>query len=224
VSLPDKPEPTVRDRARTAGNAAVAAIPFVGGPAGILLDAVIRPGYEKRLDAWLEQLGAVVQDLESRTSNLDISALGDNELFVTAVIDASRIALTTSLEAKILMLKAALVNIAEGQMTDDFLALRYLHFVEELAPEHFRMLSYGAHPGAWHPQGMVSDAATPRALIDTGQLNIDPEIVDVLLADLAARGLIDTTKLFVVVDGDGALGPFTTRVGAQLVDFVKVFE
>lgn len=223
MNLPEKPRPTAKDHARTAGNAVIAAVPFVGGSAGVLINAVVRPGYERRLDSWLEQLGVVVADLQGRVVDFDPASLSENELFVSAVIDASRIALGTGLEDKIAMLKAALINIAIGETNDEFLALRYLHFIEELAPEHFRLLAYGSQPRLWHSND-ATDPATPRALIDLSEANIDREIVDVLLADLAARGLIETASLSVVADGESALDPFTTKIGAELVRFVQVFE
>lgn len=224
MSLAPKPEATIRDYARTIGDATVQAIPFVGGSVGVLLDTVLRPHYQKRLDAWLLDLGDVVRDLENRTEGFDVTALGQNELFVTAVIEASRIALGSHLETKVQLLKSALLNVAEGNLSDDFLALRYMRFIEELAPEHFRLLAYAVTPSSWHPNGVQTDAATPRALIDVSTVGLDYGIVDVLLADLTARGLVDVATISGVREGGSALVPFATAVGAELVRFVTVFE
>lgn len=219
--LPDRPTPTVRDRARTVGDATVAAVPVVGGPALVLIEGVLRPSYQKRLDAWMERLGEVVKELQQRVGGLDEANLAQNDVFVTAVTQATQIALGTGLNAKLDMLKAALLSVATGSMSDDFLATRYLRFVEELAPRHVTLLSYATDPPAWHPTWRSTDAATPRSLIDSAGLSLEPGLVDLLLADLAARSLVTLDDLGTVARGQMALRPFSTELGAEFVSFIR---
>lgn len=216
------PERTARDHARTAGDAVVAGVPFVGGSLGVLLGEVVRPSYQKRVDAWLVELGEVVERLESDSDNFEWKSLEDNELFVSAVVHATEIALGTALEDKIEMLKSGLANIATGEMSDDFLAMRFLTFVEELTPEHFYVLAYSVDPAPSNSSWGPEDKATPRSLIDLSDLEVKPSIVDLIIADLASRSLIDTSTLSKTAAGDDALTSFATSLGRQLIKFVEV--
>lgn len=218
--LPVKPQRAFRDHARTVGNAAIAGIPVVGGSALALIDGILRPSYQKRLDAWLEQLGDVARELEVTPGFLDEVAVKENELFVSAVATATQIALGTHLEAKLGMLKRALVRVATDDATDDFLVMRYLAFVEELAPEHVSLLSYATDPSLWHKGWAESDAATPRALIDRAGLPVDANLIELLLADLLTRRLVRCDDLHTTALGEMATRPFSTRLGQGFVHFV----
>jgi hypothetical protein len=224
-ALPDKPRPEVRDHIRTVGDAMVAAIPVAGGPAQILIEGLLRPSYSKRLDEWLNTVADVIRALERRVGDIDSHPLEEDELFVSAVMRATQIALGTHLEAKIELLKCALISIATREVQDDFIALRCLSFVDELAPEHFVLLQYCANPAEWlDPTGTQKGrACTPRSLIGSAPLPLDDSLVDLLLFDLSSRRLIEVGGLGTAVLGNAASEPFTTELGELLLGFVSAF-
>jgi len=221
-TIDQRPQAGARDRVRLAVDVGIAAVPIVGGPVQLLASKVIQPHLQKRHDEWLDRLATVVAGIEQQLGELDLERIAENDLFVSAVIESTKIAYGTHLEAKLEMLQAVLLNIATTPKSDDFLALRFLGFVDELAPEHFSLLAYAVAPMAWHPDWSDSDVASGRALIDEANLDLASEVVDVVVADLAARSLIDAASLPGTTSGSDALAPFATDLGRELIEFVKV--
>src|SRR4051794_13293622 len=146
-SVGQYPQPKLPDKVQQVAKAAVAAIPLVGGSAAELLDLVITPAVQKHQAIWLNELADVVDTLRDR--GVDVAALADDEGFATAVLHASRIALGTHLEGKIRRLKSCLVTMALAPERDDFIAMRFIGFVDELSDEHFVVITYARDPIAW---------------------------------------------------------------------------
>lgn len=214
-----RPGRSVRDWGRTAVDASVAAIPVAGGPALVLLQAVVKPKYDKRVDAWLDRLGEVINDLSRRIESEELLAemFGD-DLFIDAVTRATQIALGTGLESKISMLQAALTNVGAGEFDDDLVAMRFLDLIAELAPEHFLLLKFAASPSC--AQDDLAGARTPRSMLHNAGLGVDDRMMDLLIFDLQVRGLIAASKLDVTAVGDDLMVPFATDLGSELIDFV----
>jgi hypothetical protein len=222
MGLSEKPVPALRDHARAVGDAAVSAVPVVGGAAAVLIDHVLRPSYEKRLDRWLGELDGIVRDLEARMADGDATSLVDDDTFVDAVTRATQIALGTSIEGKLTMLRTALLSVALEPPASDFVAMRFLDLVDELGLEHFALLRYSRDPSALGAPPTI--ASTPRAAIDRAGLPFRPNLTDLLLRDLASRGLIDPCALSETALGAGAQAAFITDLGEELLDFVRAFE
>ena len=140
---PGFPTGTATDLAYAAAAAGVSAVPVVGGPAVELVQAVFGPPLAKRQQRWFEELADAVRILQGHDVPLDSAE------FVTAVTQASRIALGTHLDEKIAMLKAAIIHAAFPDRPTDIITARFLRFVDELDPEHFVLLAY-LHDPAGH--------------------------------------------------------------------------
>lgn len=218
--IPAKPKRTIRDEARWVSDMAIAGLPRVGGPLRIFLNRVLQPNIDKRTEAWLEQLAHYVQELIDQVGDLDESKLAENDLFVSGVIQASGIAQGTAQVDKIRMLHSAVMNIACGQYSDDFLTHRFLSFIEELTPEHFAVLSYSTKPRAWHPNRDSREHATPLGLLDQARFDFDRNLIPLLLADLAAKSLVNLDVMEIVANGDQLMQPFSTNLGLELIKFV----
>ena len=144
------PEPGLRDHARAGLDAAVASVPGVDGPLQVLVDAVIAPSIDKRRDAWFRQLGQLLRELAEKVDGFSPEALADDELFVTGLITASRVAMGTHLDEKLELLKNCLANMAvRVHDSDEFIDMLFFRFVDELTPEHFVVLRYQADPPGW---------------------------------------------------------------------------
>src|SRR5438067_13896111 len=50
------PDASLRDRVRTGIDTGIAALPYVGGPLEVLVEAVLVPSITKRREAWLRKL------------------------------------------------------------------------------------------------------------------------------------------------------------------------
>jgi hypothetical protein len=218
------PERKGRDHLRQAADAGVTAIPFVGGAVQILLDDVIAPSLDKRREAWFGKLGEVVDALSQRSERLDPARLANDEEFVSAVMQASRIAMGTHREEKLNMLRDALINLATSS-PGDLLTSRFLRFVEELSPEHFLVLAYAADPAAWYDQkGMPRGShymGSPSTLMEHAGLPVSGQVLQLVLSDLDRVGLARIASLSTTMTEQGMWQTFATDLGHQLIDFVR---
>ncbi len=222
--IPPLPRPEAKDLARQLGKAAVAGVPVAGGPGAELYDLVVPSSFNRRRDGWYEHLADVVNELTKRGVNIE--DLVDDEEFVTAMIQASRIALGTHIEQKLELLKNAVVNMALPERPPDFLAARYLSWVDELSPEHFVVLTYAADPEAWFAgkDQTFPDIymGAPISIFRQAGVGVDGDVLDVVLRDLGDRALANTGSLGTTMTGQGARQAWATDLGRQLIDFVRL--
>lgn len=138
-SLGPPPTTTGRDKFVEVARAAAGEVPVLGSVAEVLVQ-IFGTGYERRHEAWTRQLWSLMVDLERRS--LDLSDLAERPGFVSAVHEASRIALGEHLGEKLEMLQAVLLSHAVGgdDRSADIAALRYLRLVDLLEPEHVEVL------------------------------------------------------------------------------------
>ena len=219
------PEATFRDYARTGVDAGIAAIPVIGGSLQTLADVVIAPSLTKRRDAWLRKLHELMAELQEKVDYFDPSSLVNDEVFVTAVADASRIAMGTHLEQKLELLKNCLAHLAVDDERNDFLDLQLFRFVDDLTPEHFVMLKYLSSPGAWYDaKGLERPNlanGSRRHLMTSAGLPVTGASLEIVLRDLGDSGLANTGSLDTMITADGVWQSVTTELGRELLDFVS---
>jgi hypothetical protein len=219
------PGPSLRDHARTGFDAAIVSIPGIGGSLQVLIEAVLTPSLTKRRDRWLRKLEELMKELQAKVDGFEPAKLAGDEAFVTAVVDASRIAMGTHLEEKLNLLKNALARMAVSEVRDDFLDLQLFRFVDELSPEHFVVLQYLDNPGAWFDAKNISRPnlaiGSPDNLVghlmDHAGLPVKGAGLEITLRDLSARGLAKIED----VDPTTSWRSTTTDLGRQLLSFVN---
>lgn len=89
------PEPEKGDVPGAIVRAGLAAIPIVGGSINEMLSLILAPSVERRRGEWLKDLANVVEELEKQVVGFDPKNLSGNEAFVSASIQATRVALST---------------------------------------------------------------------------------------------------------------------------------
>ncbi|WP_419933179.1 hypothetical protein [Candidatus Poriferisodalis sp.] len=217
------PSPRIRDHARAGVQAAVSALPL-GGTVNQLFDAVMSPSIERRQTRWFKQLAEIVEELKDKVDDFDLEQLADNEVFVTAVLDASRIAVTTHREEKLALLRSVLLRLATESASDEFLALQMLRFVDELEPEHFMVLKYCADPSGWYDTNGIDRshrAAGPlRSVMNGAGLPVTGAGLEIVRSDLSELGLVNLDGFNVTVFGDSMWRPLATELGMSLLEFV----
>jgi hypothetical protein len=224
---PLEPYPTknLADYARTGAEAAVAAIPIVGGPLEVLVDAVLTPSLDRRRERWMHKLAELVERLSERVEGFDVASLAGDEAFVSAVIDASRIAVTTHLDDKLEMLRNCLEHMALEDPRDDFLDAQFLRFVDEMEPEHFVVLQYLTNPRAWFDTKGISAPdlyqGSPMFIMGAARLPVGGGVLEIVLRNLSDRGLANTQSLQTMMTAQGAWQPLATSLGERLLDFVS---
>ncbi len=216
------PQPELRDRVRTGADFGIALIPGVGGALQVLVDAVMMPSLAKRRDVWLGKVGELLVELDEKCTGFDPAQLAGDEVFVTAISDASRIAMGTHLEEKLDLLKNCLAHLVLAQDRDDFMILQMFRFVELLSPEHILILQYLSNPKAWFDgKGIVRPLPSVESLALThADLPVSGDALSIVLRDLSSRGLI----LADITESDIGHEPWrnwSTDLGDTLLQFVR---
>ena len=134
------PEPTESDIAQGTARAALAAIPLVGGSITEVLSMVLAPAVTRRRDEWLKELAEALDDLEAKVDGFKVENLAENEAFVSATIQASRIALATHAQEKRQALRNALLNVALKHGPNEDEQQIFLNDIEEFTTWHIRIL------------------------------------------------------------------------------------
>lgn len=218
-----------REVAQAIVEAGLNAIPIAGGTVAVILMTALNHNLNVRRDRWITELAEVVGDLQRRFDGFDPANLADNDIFVDAVMTATRMIERTSQEEKIHALRNAVLNAVAPNAPDQDLQQLYFRLVDELTPTHLRLLAVLDHPERYFEEtglekpsfGMTSsrralvDAAIP-ALAAEGQ-----DITDRFYADLTSGGLVNSGGLNSVMTAAGAWQPVSTNYAKGFLAFIS---
>lgn len=217
------PEPTATDRAVSVALAVLSEFPGGSTVVGVLNEIFGLP-YERRHEAWLRRMHALLAELQSR--GFDLIELGNRPEFVTAVHDATRIALGEHLEQKLDQLKAVLLNVAihEPDTIADLWALRYLRWIDELEPVHIEILAFGIDPRSWlesHGKRTEDFVSGPRrAVFDQADWPYPKDLIDLVVEDLGRLGLGSVGSG--MVSGQAMYSPWISDRGKRFLDWLTI--
>lgn len=141
------PEPTDTDFAYGAARAALTAIPIVGGSITEVMSLVLAPAVARRRDTWFKELADGLEEAERKIDGFTVENLIQDEAFVSAVIDATRSAISTHKDEKRDALRNGLLNIALHRSTDKDQQQTFLRYIDELTVWHIRILRLTAVRG-----------------------------------------------------------------------------
>jgi hypothetical protein len=220
------PEPTDADFAHGAARAALAAIPVVGGSITEVMSMVLAPAIARRRDTWLKELADGLDEAERKIDGFRIENLENDEAFVSAMIEATRSAISTHKSEKRTALRNALLHIALHRSTDEDQQQMFLRYIDELTAWHLRILALFRDPpkylaakgrGANYYMGSAS-----QVLEDAyPELSGKREIYDQIAADLASRGLVGSAGfLHGMMTAQGMVAKRTTVLADSFLDFI----
>lgn len=220
------PEPTDADVALGAGRAALAAIPFVGGSITEVLSLVLAPAVARRRDTWFKELAGVLEDAERKIDGFSVENLTQNEAFVSAVIEATRSAISTHKDEKRDALRNGLLNIALRRSTDEDRQQTFLRYIDELTVWHIRILVLFQNP----PKYLVAKGlgtsyymgSASQVLEDVyPELRGKRELYDQIAADLNAGGMVaGASFLHGMMTAQGMVSKRTTPLGDEFLAFI----
>jgi len=132
------PEPTDGDVALGSARALIASLPW-GGTINELLSVLLVPPVLRRRDQWFKELADAIEILEAR-NELRVIDLQDNDIFISAVIQATQAATSTHQIEKRRALRNAILNIAIGNTPGEDETQMFLRDIEELTSWHLKIL------------------------------------------------------------------------------------
>ncbi|MFL6144346.1 MAG: hypothetical protein ACJ72N_21095 [Labedaea sp.] len=222
---PIPPPPTATTREKAHGVALAILGEFPGGSTVVgILDQIFGAPYARRHEAWLRKMHELLIELDAR--GIDLEGLGERPEFVTAVHDATRIALGEHLEAKLDLLKAVLLNAATHppDPITDMWTLRYLRWIDELEPAHVTILAFGVDPRGWlEAQGKETPdyiSGGRRTVFDLAQWPYAPDVIDLILEDLARLQLGSLSAG--MVTGRAMYDPWISNRGSRFLEWLAM--
>ena len=220
------PEPTDADAALGAGRAALAAIPFVGGSITEVLSLVLAPAVARRRDTWFKELADGLEEAERKIDGFSVENLTQDEAFVSAVIEATRSAISTHKDEKRDALRNGLLNIALHRSTDEDQQQTFLRYIDELTIWHIRFLVLFQNPPKLIEQkGLQLNWGVGSASRMLEEVYPDlcgkRVLYDQIAIDLNTRGLIDGGSfLHAMMTPNGMVAKRTTPLADAFLAFI----
>jgi hypothetical protein len=211
------PQKEPGDYVHTAVKTAIASIPrwWAGSGAEIFTMLIASP-IEKRRDEFLQDLAWVVRETAARVDDLQPEKLAEQEAFVSAVLYAARIAMSTHQREKLDVLRNAVLNVALAKTSEEEKQIVFLKLIEIFSATHFEILRLFSAPAAF--------PATRRSELRERRSLTDPMVID-----LNDRGLLVDPRPYVartressdsLTQGGWTLSP----LGNEFLMFIAVPE
>lgn len=211
------------DKAHTILKAAMAGVPLVGGPANELMGLIFAGPYQKRLQKWRDDVASLLNYLVNK-KKFSIEDLQENEIFISAVANASQIAMRNHEEEKREALRNALVNCVVLETIDESLINQFLNYIDTLTVWHIRILKTFYSLQSKQESGRYrSTPSSPAQVLEEflPELRGKRDIYDPFWRDLYSRGLVSIEGLHITMSTRGAYTNRTTPIGDQFIEFIS---
>ena len=221
------PEPSDADIAQGTARAALSAIPVLGGTITEVLSMVLAPAVARRRDQWFKELADGLEDLEKKFDGFRVQDLEHDEAFVSAVIEASRAAISTHQAEKREALRNAILNIALKRSPGEDQEAIFIKYIDDLTVWHIRILSLFQNPSKkLAEKGIILNymSAGASVVLESYYPEIAGrrELYDQIVADLNARGLSNSPNfLHTMMTQQGLTTKRTTPLADKFLAFIS---
>jgi hypothetical protein len=176
------PESDDTDLARQAIEKCLDLVPG-GSVINFVFSHFLPPLLERRRDEFIKDLASAIERLEQKEL-LSTEELVHNDLFVTAVVQATRTAINNHQREKLEALRNAVINVALSRSPDEERYIVFLHLVEIFSITHFEILRLFANPASFPP-------------LRRNELRAQRNLTDPMVLDLNERGLLNDPRPYV---------------------------
>lgn len=219
---------TASDIAREVGRAIISGIPAAGGPLQVAFENIFSSPIEKRKEAWLDELAAVINEVHERVAELTPENLAGNEVFVTVVMQASQVAIRSHQRAKLEALRNAVLNAALPNPPQEDEQMIFLRIIDQLTPWHLRVLSVLNDPVQWMERNIIVNPGwglgSPSTVLEhcLPDLNGQRETYDQIVVELQGQGMVGQGQfLHVMMTGGGMVASRTSERGRRFIRFIS---
>lgn len=171
------------------------------------------------------EVGERLKELEEK-NKIDLIDLGDNEIFIDVVLQATQLALRTSEKEKIQYFKNVILNTAIGENPNITEVQIFLNFISTFTVWHIKILKLFDNPKDW----FAKNEKTVPNYMSAGLSNIleiaypefegKRDLYDLIWDDLHRAGLHKTSGLHTMMTGSGLLERRTSPFGREFLDFI----
>lgn len=225
----DKPpkKSTTREVVEAGVQGAAGMIPIAGSPLAAAFQLAIGWKFGKRQADWLDNLAEAVDQLQRQAEEpLSFDDLAENDVFMDAVVTATRAAHATHQEEKLAALRNGVLNTLTPDAPTVDEQARFFRLIEEMTAAHLKMLEFFADPIMWFEAHSLDKGNISMG----GQAHIleqgIPEFAghrdwyDLLAGDLA-RWQLSNPALHVVMTASGIWSGRNTDMGNRFLRFVS---
>lgn len=227
VEQPPK-KSTARDVVEGTVGAAVSAVPFVGGSIAVVFATAMGVAYNRRLQGWFEDVAEAIAELQEVADDWPtFDELADSDVFVDAVVQATRAAEATHQQEKLRALRNGILNSLGPDAPDVDEQARFFRLIDQFTAAHLRLLAVLDDPGAAYGAaglGRPNSIASSRSslLMKLPEFRDRPVgWIDLLSADLATAALTTHGGLHVMQTGDSLWLSATSPLGRRFLAFVR---
>ncbi len=205
--------------------AGLSSLPIVGSAASEIFSFVIAPPIEKRRTKWMEQIAAVIRELQDQ-QELSFEELQSNDAFIDTVFQASQIAIRTSQEIKLQALRNAVKNSALSTSPNESRQQIFLNYVDIFTVWHLKILRLFQDPQKWAKENDHQFENFYMAGLSSILEDAYPELkgqrgfYDQVWKDLNQYGLVNTDSLHATMTGNGLMASRTTALGNKFLEFI----
>jgi hypothetical protein len=218
---------TGREIVERAAEAALGSIPLAGAALAVTFVAALNWRLEQRREKWFTELAEAIEELGQRIDDFDLETLADNDLFVDAVVTATRTIEHTHQEEKITALRNAVLNSVAPDAPDADTQAIMLNLVDRFTPSHLRLLALWDDPPAWFasrgltpPEGGFIGSRTATVEAGLPEMQGQKDFYLLLANELQSAGML-TASLMGSVSPMSLMDRLTTDFGRQFVRFIS---
>lgn len=204
--------------------AVLAAVPVLGAPSLEILSLIVAPSVAGRRNEWFKEIAAALDELEKTVAGFKVENLVNDEAFVSAALQATRIAIGTHQQEKRELLRTALLNIAVGKGPREELQQAYLNAIDAFSPSHVKVLKFFWTGQSDLNRAGLSNPLQPYAIGTFGkaigelhpELKGQDEFLQLIMTDLLNRGLSKVAR----PDAAFPQQPAVTNMGIEFLRFI----
>ena len=217
---------TTREITDTAVEVGLSLVPVVGGAFATAWAAAVGHAYSERLNDWLADLAAAVEEATRDIAELDLTTIASNPLFLDAVAKATRAAEATHDLEKIAALRNAVLNATLPDAPDAVYQAIFLRLVDEMTSSHLRLLALLDDPTGWFEE---RDIPWPNLMMGGWSTIVEqgmPEWVgqrgfyDLIAKHLSDSGLILISGLHTTQTGGSLSQSVTSPLGKEFLRYI----
>lgn len=219
---------TAGDAAHEISKAVLSVIPAASGPLVALFENIFATPLNKRKQEWFEELAEVVTEIQDKLDGITPEKLSQNEMFITAALQASQIAIRNHKKEKIEALRNALFNSVKPTAPSEDKQLIFLRLIDEFTPWHLRLLALLNDPKKWMEKNDVKIPNWGSGGVSTvieyclPELRANKDFYEQLVRDLQVGGLlVQGNYVHTTMTSSGMLGSRTSGMGKEFMAFIS---
>lgn len=196
------------------------AIPYAGSAASEVFDLLFQSPVSKRRDQWIVEIAEGLNIIENKIQEFSIKKLAENEEFISLLLQASHIAMRTHQEEKLLALKNAVLNTAEGVEIGDVEQSMFINLIDRLTPLHIKLLVFFKEPTEYLQDLQNQSFTSISQFLHMAFPNEEMDLIEVVMKDLAGMNLLPDIGLRTMMTSSGVTASRTTSFGIKFLGFI----